>query len=366
MKRNIILTAIFLVLILIFLLMSRSEKKSERAHIPDSVVAVDSTKVSKIEIKRQNDDSPVTLEKRGTEWHVTTPVDYPANQEHVGALLSKAANMQVMGLASSNPEKQSQFQVDSTGTFVKLYEGPKQAADFVIGKSGTGGVTFIRQSGSDNVYSVDGYLPSTFGKRVQDWRDKIITNFEKDQLTSLKLIQADEEMTITRNTINFEEWDLTHSGDSEVFFGNADQVTKAVNSLWRFNAQDFVDDPDSAAVAGFAIPDTTAIITLADNTIWTLHFEPQIGTPSRFLVKREDKGDGVYFVTNKGILTNIFADFEEFKGTPPPIPGPEMPPGVAAGSGAAPNFAPQVPVVSNPIIEKPAGDDKPETDESTE
>ncbi len=325
MKKNIILVCAFIILIAIFLVTNRTEKYSERAHIPDDIVAIDSAKVSQIELKRSEDEEAVVLEKRGIDWHVSSPVDYRANQQYVGNLLDRAGGMKIVARISSNPEKQSQFKVDSTGTLVKIFESNVMKADFIIGKSGGSVGTYIRQAGSDEIYSVDGYLSSTFSKRFQDWRDKTITEFEKEQLKSLKLVSAGEELTISRKSGSFDEWDLTRSDDSEIYYGKKERIEQVINSLWRFQTQDFRDNPDSSAVAKFAAPDSTVIITLADNMGWTLYFEPDNEKANRFLVKRDDKGDLIYFVTNKGIINNIFATFEDLKGEPPPPPEPVWP-----------------------------------------
>lgn len=350
MKKNLILIGILIVLVGAFFLLNRSDKASQRAHIPDDLFAVDSASISKIEIHRPNDPDTVLLEKRGAEWYVTAPVDYPANQTNVENLLSRLGNLNIVTRISSNPENQSQFQVDSTGTAVKVYEANQMKLDFVVGKSSGGGMTYVRQSDSDDVYSLNTMLSANINRRAQDWRDRMIIEFDSENLQSVTLQQGTEVLTVTKSDEGEGIWNLTREGDPEMYYGNDTNIQRMVNSLRRFSTLRFVDNPDSAQIAKFAQPDSVVTVQLQDNTSWTLYFEPENEQATQFLVKRADKGDGTYYVTSKGNLSNILFSFDDLKGAPP------APPEAAGDSALVP------PITLEPGV-APSGGNEPPTDE---
>ncbi|OQY27062.1 MAG: hypothetical protein B6244_11705 [Candidatus Cloacimonetes bacterium 4572_55] len=325
MKRNIALIGVFMILLVAFLIMTKTKKKSERSHIPTNLIEADSARISRIEVKRSSDTEPIVLEKRGAEWYLTKPIEYPANLTNVEMILGKISSTKVMAQISSNPEKQSQFRVDSTGVSLKIYEEDDLKVDIIVGKAGRGGLTYIRPPSAQEVYSVDNLPSYMLNRRVKDWRDMTITKFEKEELQSLKLVQGDEEIALTRRPGDPDAWDLIRSGDDQVYYAKKARMDQIVNGLWKFNAQDFKDAPDSAAVAKFSEPDSTVTVALMDNTQWTLHFEREDAKGNRYLVKREDKGDGVYFMTNKGVIKNLFPLFNDLKEEPPPEQGPGLP-----------------------------------------
>lgn len=318
-KTNLILLGVFVILILVFLLVNVGEKKSQRASIPDQFFTADSAQIDKIIVKKNMDD-PVTLQKRGNDWYVTDPVDYPANNDFVFSMLDRAVDLEAAALISSNPEKQSLYQVDSTGTDIQFFQGGTLKEHLIVGKTGSSAMTFMRKADSDDVFSIEGYLVSVFSRRAPDWRDKSITKFDKEELQSVRLSTKEDELTISRSLDNPENWDLLKAGDDEIYFGKSETVNRLVNTLSNFNTLSFNDAPDSAMVAKFAEPERMLIVTLQDNTIWNVFFVPKDEAGNRYLVKREDKGDAVYFETAKGSITQIFQKFDDLKGEPPPPP----------------------------------------------
>ncbi|MGA9406450.1 MAG: hypothetical protein WBW71_04880, partial [Bacteroidota bacterium] len=119
MKKNIyVLLGIFAVLIVVALwLMNRPGEQDISTGNARLLVTFDSAAVDKIEIK--SPINSVTLEKNGAEWFLSERVAYRANQSSVTSMVHQSKNLAVKEIVSSNPEKRSIFQVDSTGTLVK-------------------------------------------------------------------------------------------------------------------------------------------------------------------------------------------------------------------------------------------------------
>ena len=76
------------------------------------------------------------MEKKGAEWMVVQPIEYRADQAAVARAIHQIKAMEVKSPISNKPEKQSVFQVDSTGIEIKIYEHNLGKVDFVLWQDG--------------------------------------------------------------------------------------------------------------------------------------------------------------------------------------------------------------------------------------
>ena len=132
--------------------------------------------VAKIEIIAAFGLTTTTLAKQNNQWLVESMDNYPADQQAVAELLDTVAEMKTIQRASSNPEKQAVFQVDSSGVEAKLTDASGNLLAHLFAGKTTPEIfnSYIRAADSDDVYIVKGYLKSTFDKGYRSWRDRTI------------------------------------------------------------------------------------------------------------------------------------------------------------------------------------------------
>jgi hypothetical protein len=165
-------------------------EQSSSAEEGQPLVQIDSLAVDKIAIKSAT--GSVTLEKRGVQWFVAAPLNYKADQSAVGQVLHQSKHLNVKSVVSSKPEKQSVFQVDSSGTQVAISQAGAEKASFVIGKNSQSyGEQYVRLSNSNDVTLVDGSFGSLFNKPLKDWRDKSIVTVPREQIKEIKYQYGD-------------------------------------------------------------------------------------------------------------------------------------------------------------------------------
>ena len=114
--------------------MQRPGEQSLRAGMGTPLVALDSASVDRLEITSA--DGRIVLAREGGTWMLVEPIRYKADQTAVGTALGAAGHMTITALASSNPQKQGVFQVDSTATLLKVFEKETEKAAVRIGKAG--------------------------------------------------------------------------------------------------------------------------------------------------------------------------------------------------------------------------------------
>ena len=233
MTRNTwILTGVLAALIVIaYFVMQRPGESSAPESSGAMLVDYDSAAVDRIEIRSPN--GPAVIERLGGVWMVTSPVHYRADDATVASALSSGKRMELKGLVSSNPQKRSVFQVDSTGTMVRLSEHGAEKTVFWIGKpSPSYTETYVRREGTNDVYLASGLFSSNFSRRTNDWRDKTIFRTDQDAIAGVTLRFGDTSVVLARQD------SLWKVGDD---VAKTDVVKSFTGALANLQADDFVD-----------------------------------------------------------------------------------------------------------------------------
>lgn len=171
-----------------------------------------------------------------------------ANQEMVDQVVKMISNIQVGGVESENPDRQTLYQVDSTsGKFVQAYADGKLAASFILGKNASGyNYSYIRKTGSKEVYRAKDVTSYTFDKPAKNWRDKTIAMADTASLSSVTFQYPDEQFSLERQD---SAWYIM--GDK--ISGSQPAVKDSIELLKRLlvdlKADDFYQPADSEFVA---------------------------------------------------------------------------------------------------------------------
>ncbi len=233
MKKNTyILIGLFVVLLIVaFLVLQKPGEQSASSASTGFLTVIDSVSVDKIEIKTPT--LFLVLEKRGTEWYIAQPINYKANQTNVGQIIHQIKNLEVKSTVSSKPEKHSVFQVDQTGTEVKVYEKGIEKTSLILGKMAASYTeSYARRLNSNDVLLVEGAYSYMFNRPVKDWRDKTIFTTPKE---SIKEVQYQYGDTIFSIAFKDSTWLI---GKDRVQRSVIDGV---LSSLSNLQADDFID-----------------------------------------------------------------------------------------------------------------------------
>lgn len=223
---NKILLGILLVLLIIFIGKRFLGSSGER-NFKETLVAVDTSRVNKIVISpRASNGEDITLTKTGTGWQVArATIKDEADINGVKSMLGNMVNMRPKRLVAKSEDKWAQYEVnDSLGTRVMAYAGDEMLTDFVLGKfnfqqASRSMSNFVRLSEDAEVYSVEGFLSSSFNQDFNNFRDRTFVKTTRENITSIR---------------------FTYPADSGF-------VLNDVASTWEVDGQ----TADSASVAGY-------------------------------------------------------------------------------------------------------------------
>lgn len=233
MKRSTLYSVIVLIALAIvaFFALRREGELSTSGTTGQMLVSYDSSAVDKIELF--SPAKTIVLEKKAGTWMLTSPINYRADQTSAASAVGKGRRIELKSLVSTNPENQKLFQVDSTGTLVKVYANGTLKASFVVGKpSNSYTENYIRLSGSNDVQLTNEVISSYFTKQVKDWRDRTVFKTDESGIKNVTFQYGDTTFTLMMQD------SLWRIGTDSA---NQTTVKPLLTALARIEADDFID-----------------------------------------------------------------------------------------------------------------------------
>ncbi|MBN2215477.1 MAG: DUF4340 domain-containing protein [Bacteroidales bacterium] len=246
----VILVILIIAAMAVYLSDSKRGERSFRAQMVDA----DTSKVTRIVIypKAERDDV-IELMKEPDGWKVISGTnDYHADQGMVKNILTTLAELKPLRLAATEKPRWHEFDVtDSAATRVKLYTGKKLATHLYVGRFsyqppknqnpynyGQQGTmsTFVRLADEKSVYAVEGFLAMSFGRGLSDFRNKVITRFNREDLSKLSFTYpADSSFALIREG---NRWTV------DGLICDSASAATYINTLSMLSSSNFIDDQE--------------------------------------------------------------------------------------------------------------------------
>lgn len=285
-RQLLILGGVFVFLLLVVIIFENPFGKSEYEKKVETAMPLfpdfDKEEVTKIEIIAT--DGTAMLVKQDSNWVVASMDNYPADSESVTELLTKMGEFKNTQRVSNNPEKQAEFEVDSTGVEAKLMDAKdKLLAHLFVGKITPGFFSsYVRAADSNDVYVAQGNLQSVFNKGTRTWKDRTIFDFNKGNVTELNISSPEEIVELRLDTNG--TWQMLKPEASAV---NATEVDTLLTTFSELDTDDFAEAKDNPAEYGLDTPQSVISTALNDGTTATLYIGKEV--EGKLYVKRDDK-----------------------------------------------------------------------------
>ncbi|MFM7329365.1 MAG: DUF4340 domain-containing protein [Bacteroidota bacterium] len=174
-----------LVVVFVLARVFRSPKLSR--NLPESIVAVDTATADVIRITPSGETEPVVLQRKDKRWFLKQgDAEQLAEQASVRAMLGQLVKMRPQRMVTRNAAKWGAYQVGDTTTLVVVLKGEEELASVRIGRTafsqspgadpqnpfggGMGSAfTYVRKEGTDEVYTVEGFLEPSFNRKADTW-----------------------------------------------------------------------------------------------------------------------------------------------------------------------------------------------------
>ncbi len=210
-----------------------------------NISAVDTAKVNKLIITPGGDKDPVSLQKSNDAWIVDLGNGQTATAaaDGVESAVNSIMALEALQLVSRDEGKWGEFKVDTAGTRVQVMSGEESLLDIVLGRfeyKQTGPMNYVRLSGEDEVYLVNGFLEMSFNKAADDWRDKKLVKSNQSEWSNITFsYPADSSFQLFKGEDNL--WRLADSTALD-----AAKVSSFLSTVANLRGTKFVDAPSSA------------------------------------------------------------------------------------------------------------------------
>ena len=286
-KTTMIFGAIFVLLVLIFLLTSYNPREESTG----AVALFDGVKpiVDKIEIVSANKGT-VVLEKRNSIWWITVPFEYKASNVTVEQTITGLLGLKQDGVISTRQETREEVEVDeSNGISLKVYSSGNIVLDAIVGKHTVDlSHTYARMADSDEIVLWRGLFSRQIDREASDWRDKAIYSFNPDDIMSITITEG---KTTRAFALSDSLWTYTENGKGKEI--DQDKVMKSVNLIASLSCDTFADENDIPRVAE-KDSDTLVSFTVRNGDTHSFNvWSPGEDDNNRYLVREVD-GDVLF------------------------------------------------------------------------
>ena len=232
------LIGIFAALVLVYFGIKFFGGSSRSKSFKAEIVEIDTAKVTKVLIDSKGQS--LELIKENNAWKVAIGEGKyaPAQKSSVKSALSSLLSIKPSRIAAKKEDKWKEYQVDSAGTRVQVFEGGKSTLDLVIGRFGfnqqamqqqqqmmMGGrgmqqfYSYVRLNNENEVYVADNFMGMSISPDPNNYRNKQLLSLTTDDITKIQ---------------------FNYPADSGF-------VLSKVDSVWSI----FGSQPDSAATADY-------------------------------------------------------------------------------------------------------------------
>ncbi len=231
------LLGILLVLILIYFAFNYYGDKSRSKSFHEELVTVDTAKVDKIVISKGEDQ--LELKKEAEDWKVKLKDDryVKATDQSVKGTLESLMTIKPSRIVARDKAKWKDYQVDSAGTQVKVFEGDENTLDLIIGRFGFKDQrnfhTFVRLADEEDVYVANNFMAMSLNTDPSGYRNSQVGRIKKDSLVSVEFVYPDSAFTLVKDN---GAWNISGTPTDSA------ATAEFLNGLNNMNSSSFYDD----------------------------------------------------------------------------------------------------------------------------
>ena len=249
----------------------------ERGRVPEKgeVFKLDVKQVTRLEI-HPKDGKPITLEKRGKQWWITSPFEAWADKDEVERMVRTICELKPDHRPDEDPNKK-EFGLNEPELVVRMwYDGGKKKVELAIGKeTPVGSQRFAKIEGKKGLYLVSSYVKTDLDKKPEDLRDKKLAHYDQDDIQTVELTTSKGTFTLVART----------EGDKREWYLQSPIETKADH--WTVDT--IVTRPKDVEARGFDRPGKDLKRYGLDKPKVKLSLRAKDGTTYTILVGKKEK-----------------------------------------------------------------------------
>ena len=226
-----------------------------------SILKLDENSITKLELKRK-DAPPIRLTKTGSDWKITEPKLFAADQSTVSSLLSTVASLESERLVDEKSSDLRRYGLQQPSLELDVTEKDGRMQCLLLGDdTPAGSAVYAALAGDPRVFTVASYHKTTIDKNLNDLRDKRLLTVSPDKVSRMEIAGKKSDMEFGHNR---DEWQILKPkpmrADSTVV---SELVSKLTDARIDLNASDKAAEE---SVSAFASGMPVAIVKLTDES----------------------------------------------------------------------------------------------------
>ena len=237
----------------------KGEKKREEAVEKEKkIFQFEEKDIAQITVK--NADGEFVLQKDKDTWKLTQPLATKADKSSADSLASDIAQAKTdRALDEPNPNfKNFGLEPAVVKLTVKLGSGQTHALE-LGDKDFSSSSVFARIPGQNKILVLSSSLHSSATKKLFDFRDKNVLEFQRDQLRAMNILTKGKEYVLEKAA---DDWNVKKPFESRA---DNTEVNSIVGDLEFAKVEEFVDSPAELKTYGLASPAVRVDLFLGDN-----------------------------------------------------------------------------------------------------
>jgi len=262
-----IATVLFAALAGVIYWSNKQKAKEESAPPKDTtpvVIKVPQADITRVELKKR-DGQEVLLEKSGSDWRITAPQSWAADQDTVNGLLSSLSTLNGDSVVEQKAGDVAQYGLNPPAETVVIGLKNGKSKTLLVGdEAPTGGEVYAMAAGDPKVYTMAPYNRNSVDKSVNDLRDKRLLTFNQDSLARVELSSKGQDIEFGKNYQG--DWQILRPGPYRADGLQVDELVRKLKDA-KMDLTGSEDDRKKAAAAfASAAPVATAKMTDASGT----------------------------------------------------------------------------------------------------
>jgi hypothetical protein len=170
---------------------SDHHKSSAEAAKPDAttpaILKLDENSITKLELKRK--DAPaIILAKNGSDWKITEPKPFAADQSAISTIVSSVASLNSERLIDDKASNLQRYGLDPPSFELDVTEKDNETKRLLLGDdTPTGSAVYAVVAGDPRVFTIANYNKGSIDKSLNDLRDKRLLTVNSAKIASFEL-----------------------------------------------------------------------------------------------------------------------------------------------------------------------------------
>lgn len=170
------------------------------------LVSVNSTDITKIDIKKKDAPEIVLARNSSGNWAITAPEQYPADQDSANQLATSAGAVISDKVVEDKASNLSNYGLQSPALEADITSKNGKTKKLLIGDdTPTNSGSYAMVEGDPRLFTVASYVKSSIDKNVNDLRDKRLLNFDQDKVSRVELNAKKQDIEFGRDK---DQWQI--------------------------------------------------------------------------------------------------------------------------------------------------------------